>query len=124
MNYQDGSPVQFGDIVTIGCIKDSKLITVEEDGETLVLHEFIEPEKHALLVCGNNNTESGQFYLTFKYNRGFLYCDNDQGVFKSGVPWFERTAFDLNKLKSAVFANGGSLKDGIIVTKVASAEEH
>ncbi|CAO3640559.1 unnamed protein product [Mucor fragilis] len=124
MNYQDGSPVQFGDIVTIGSIKDNRLITVEEDGETLVLHEFIAPEKHALLVCGNNNTEPGQFYLTFKYNRGFLYCSHQQGVFKSGVPWFERTAFDVEKLKSAVLGGGESLKDGILVTKVADAEKH
>ncbi|KAK4512759.1 uncharacterized protein ATC70_003465 [Mucor velutinosus] len=124
MNYQDGSPVQFGDIVTIGSIKDNKLITVEEDGETLVLHEFIAPEKHALLVCGNNNTEPGQFYLTFKCNRGFLYCDHDQGVFKSGVPWFERTAFNMEKLKCAVLGDGESLKDGIIVAKVADAEKH
>ncbi|KAL9537271.1 hypothetical protein MBANPS3_011930, partial [Mucor bainieri] len=117
MNYQDGSPVQFGDIVTIGSITDNTLITVEDDGETLILHEFIAPEKHALLVCGNNSTPSGQFYLTFKYNRGFLYCDHDQGVFKSGVPWFERTAFDVEKLKSAVLGGVGSLKDGIVVTK-------
>ncbi|GAN02061.1 hypothetical protein MAM1_0016d01500 [Mucor ambiguus] len=124
MNYQDGSPVQFGDIVTIGSIKDGRLITVEQDGETLVLHEFIAPEKHALLVCGNNNTKPGQFYLTFKYNCGFLYCDHDRGVFKSGVPWFERTAFDVEKLKSAVFGGDGSLKEGIIVTKIADAEKH
>ncbi|OAD09183.1 hypothetical protein MUCCIDRAFT_159340 [Mucor lusitanicus CBS 277.49] len=124
MNYQDGSRVQFGDIVTIGSIKDNKLITVEKDGETLVLHEFIAPEKHALLVCGNSNTEPGQFYLTFKYNRGFLYGDPDQGILKSGVPWFERTAFDVDKLKSAVFGSGGSLKEGIVVTKVADAEKH
>lgn len=99
MEYQDGKSVEYGDIINI-ITKDNKFITVEEDGITIVLKEYINNGlKQKILVCGNERLNN-KFYLTFKYSKGFLKYDND--VLESGVPWTERTIFDIELLKKAI----------------------
>jgi hypothetical protein len=102
MEYQDSKPVKYGDIICIST-RDNKLVTVEEDGITITLKEY---ENNGLnqkiLVCGNDKLNN-KFYLTFKYSKGFLNYDNN--VLKSGVPWTERTVFNIDLLKKAIGIN-------------------
>lgn len=99
MEYQDGSKVQYGDIVYI-LRGDGKYVTVEENETTVSFQDHTNNgQKQKILVCGNDKL-ADQFYLTFKYGKGFLKYDNT--VLGSGVPWTERSLFSLDLLKQAI----------------------
>lgn len=99
MKYKDGEDIQYGDIIIIGLDKN-KYISVEDDGTTINPKEYINNGiNQKILVCGNNKFNK-TFYLTFKYNKGFINYDGE--TFKSGVPWTERTIFDIELLKKAI----------------------
>lgn len=98
IEYKDGGSVKYGDIIVIG-VNENKLVTVEEDGISIKYKEHENDGiNQKILFCGNDKFD-GKFYLTFKYNKGFLNYDNN--VLKSGVPWTERTIFDIELLKKA-----------------------
>lgn len=102
MEYQDNKHVEYGDIICISTI-DNKFITVEEDGITITFKDYENNGfKQKILVCGNDKLDN-KFYLTFKYSRGFLNYDNNN--LKSGVPWTERTVFNVDLLKKAIGIN-------------------
>lgn len=99
IKYQDGNNVQYGDVVIIG-VNRNRFVTVEEDGITITYKDYInDGVNQKILVCGNDNFD-GKFYLTFKYNKGFLKYDNN--LLKSGVPWTEKTIFNIYLLKKAI----------------------
>lgn len=99
MEYQDGTKVEYGDIVYI-LSSDGKYVTVEEDETTISLQDYTNNgTKQKILVCGNDKL-GDKFYLTFKYSKGFLSYENK--VHKSGVPWTERSLYTLDLLKEAV----------------------
>jgi hypothetical protein len=99
MEYQDGTRVEYGDIITIST-KDNKFATVEEDGTTITLKEYVNDGlKQKILVCGNEKFDD-KFYLTFKYSKGFLKYDGN--VLESGAPWTEKTVFTTDLFKNAI----------------------
>jgi hypothetical protein len=99
MEYQDRKPVKYGDIICIST-RNNKFVTVEEDGITITFKDYENDGlKQKILVCGNDKLDN-EFYLTFKYSKGFLNYDNN--VLKSGIPWTERTVFNIYLLKKAI----------------------
>jgi hypothetical protein len=99
MEYQDGKSVKYGDIISI-ITRDNKFITVEEDEITIAFKDYENDGlKQKILVCGNGKLNN-EFYLTFKYSKGFLNYDNN--ILKSGLPWTKRTVFNIELLKKAI----------------------
>ncbi len=100
MEYQDGTRVEYGDIISV-FTKDNKFVTVEEDGTTITLKEYLNDGlKQKILVCGNEKLDNNKFYLTFKYSKGFLKYDDN--ILESGVPWTERTVFTTDLFQKAI----------------------
>lgn len=102
MEYQNNKSIKYGDIILIST-RNNKFVTVEEDGITISFKDYEnEGLKQKILFCGNDKLDN-EFYLTFKYSKGFLKYDNN--ILKSGVPWTERTVFNVDLLKEAIGIN-------------------
>ncbi|CAO3622079.1 unnamed protein product [Cunninghamella echinulata] len=95
-------PFTYGDLILIKNENNLYLTMGKDNHAQLSFQPYDETEKSQKLLVGGNEKLGDQFYLTFKYGPGFLYIDSGDSLVKNGLPWTEKTIFDVSLLKKAL----------------------